>query len=457
VFASVGRRLALLNAAVVLLVIAVVGVGTALLLRESLEREANDTLKEQTEAAAKRWSAVFAGPTASVQPSLTGQSLSPKDTDDDDAKDVFKRGDTLLYAIGLDGSILVNERELSIQGLPVSAGVTAAQHGKSDTRITQIDGEPVRVYTEPVETHDQIVGFVQAVRGEREHQQELRLVQLVALAGAGLGVVIAVPAGLFLARRAMRPIDTAFRRQRTFIADASHELRTPLTLIRANVELTQRLPDTPASTSSELTNILDEVDRMSRLVNDLLLLTRVGENQAALPQFHVDLLAMVKKITASMQENARKIGISLDVNGTEQLIVRGHPDRLLEAIQAILDNAFTYTPAGGSVSVSVERYGHNAVVRITDTGIGIAPADQNRVFDRFYRADDARARAIGGTGLGLTIAKAIIEAHGGKIDLRSTPGKGTEVRLILPLVQPPNDPTPQTSPPERPGPSEKRG
>jgi signal transduction histidine kinase len=429
-FASVGRRLALLNAAVVVVVIAVVGIGTIVLLRESLDREATHALKEQAEAASDRWSPVFTSGKAPAQ----GPTQQTEDTEDDDARDVFKRGDTLLYAIARDGSVLVNDRELDVPGLPVSAGIKAALHGDSDTRIMRIDGEPVRVYTEPVEAHDRVIGAVQAVRGEREHEQELRLVQLVALAGAGLGVVIAVPAGLFLARRAMRPIDAAFRRQRTFVADASHELRTPLTLIRANVELAQRLPDTPASTSSELGSILEEIDRMTRLVNDLLLLTRVGETSVTEPHMEVDLLSVVQKTATSMREKARVLGISLAMHGAESLVVRGDPDRLLEATQAILNNALMYTPAGGSVGVSVDRHGHTAVVRVTDTGIGIAPEDQPRVFDRFYRADAARTRSTGGTGLGLTIAKAIIEAHGGSIELRSALGKGTEVRLMLPLM-----------------------
>lgn len=446
-FASVGRRLALLNAAVVVVVIAVVGIGTVLLLRESLDREATHALKEQAEAASERWTPVF----TSGKAPASGPAQQTEDTEDDDAKDVFKRGDTLLYAIGIDGSVLVNDRELDVRGLPVSAGVDAALKGDSDTRIMQIDGESVRVYTEPVEKHDQIIGVVQAVRGERQHEQELRLVQLVTLAGAGLGVVIAVPAGLFLARRAMRPIDAAFQRQRTFVADASHELRTPLTLIRANVELAQRLPETPASTSSELENILEEIDRMTRLVNALLLLTRVGETQAIRPHVNVDLQMLVQKAAASLRENARTFGISLAVHVAEPLYVRGDPDRLLEATQAVLTNALTYTPAGGSVNVSAERHGHTAVVRVTDTGIGIAPADQSHVFDRFYRADAARTRATGGAGLGLTIAKAIIESHGGSIELRSTVGKGTEVRLILPLAHVTEvDPTPRTASAEPP-------
>ncbi|HET8522135.1 MAG TPA: ATP-binding protein [Thermomicrobiales bacterium] len=434
-FTSVGRRLALLNAAVVVIVIAIVGIATVLLLRASLDREASHALKDQAEAAAERWSTVFTtgGATAPTATS-TSTSSNAEDAEDDDIKDIFKRGDTLLYAIAPDGSVLINDRELNIPGLPAKAGLAAALKGDSDTRIIRIDGQPVRVFTEPVDVHHRVIGAVQAVRGEQEHEQELRLVQMVALAGAGLGVLIAVPAGLFLSRRAMRPIDAAFRRQRTFVTDASHELRTPLTLIRANVELAQRLQDTPPSTAAELENILDEIDRMTRLVNDLLLLSRATEDTTPLPHVSVDLQAMAQKTVASMREKGRTLGVALSLEGGEDLVVRGDPDRLFEALQAILNNAITYTPRGGSVRVSLKRHGQQAVMTVADTGIGIAPDDQRRVFDRFYRADAARGRATGGTGLGLTIAKAIIEAHGGTIELTSTPGTGTEVRFTLPLL-----------------------
>ena len=141
----------------------------------------------------------------------------------------------------------------------------------------------MRVMTVPLRDHDEITGAVQAARSLREHEAELALVGWTTLAGVGLGALVAVPAGLLLARRAMRPIDAAFQRQRAFVADASHELRTPLTLVRANAELALLDPERPVDEAAPaLESILAEVDRTDRLVDDLLLLARTDAGRLAL-------------------------------------------------------------------------------------------------------------------------------------------------------------------------------
>ena len=293
-FASIGRRLALLNAAVVVAVIALVGISTFSLLRQSLDREADQALADRAAVARASWSDLFASgrplPTP-VQPEAADDQetneLAPDgqgddDGEDDEAHELLESGDILLFAVDANGSLLANARGLPVPGLPDTAGVAAALAGGVDARGIEIGGETIRVYTTPIRSDDGIVGAIQAARSDREHQAELRLVGVMSLAGVGLGAIVAVPVGLFLARRAMRPIDAAFARQRAFVADASHELRTPLTLIRATTELVQRLPDASPAVREELGSVLDEVDATDRLVGDLLLLARLDSDELPL-------------------------------------------------------------------------------------------------------------------------------------------------------------------------------
>ena len=257
---------------------------------------------------------------------------------------------------------------------------------------------------------------------------------MTSLGGIGLGAIIAVPVGLFLARRAMRPIDATFSRQRAFVADASHELRTPLTLIRATAEFVQRLPASSPAVRAELGISLDEVDATARLVDDLLLLARLDSQELPLRRQHVDLSTVVSKAAQLMVPMAETKGLTLTAIASPGMPVDVDPDRIRQLVRILLDNAIAYTPATGTVRLTVDRHGSRVQVTVADTGVGIALADQHRVFDRFYRADRARSRATGGSGLGLAIARAIMHAHHGEIGLESEPGHGTTVWFTLPLA-----------------------
>ena len=445
---AIGRRLALLNALVVVAVIAMVGVATFILLRQSLDREADRALAERAEAAQTTWADLFgaaqssAGVAASPVASHAGQAgeregaesgQTHEREDDEEAHELLESGDTLLFAVDAGGRLLANARGVAMPNLPDEGGITMALAGTVDTRSTSIAGETMRVYSAPVRDEGRIVGAVQAARSDREHQAELQLVGVMTLAGIGLGALVAVPAGLFLARRAMRPIELAFARQRAFVADASHELRTPLTLMRATTELVQRLPDTPPEAREELGGILDEIDATDRLVDELLLLARMDSDELPLRRQLVDLGAVVRGAVTPLTAQAEAAGLTLTTATPAGLMADADPDRIRQVVRILLDNAIAYTPATGAVHVSVERRGTRARVAVRDSGPGIAPADQPRVFDRFYRADRARSRVTGGTGLGLAIARALVLAHRGEIGLESQPGHGTTVWFALPL------------------------
>jgi signal transduction histidine kinase len=443
-FSHVGRRLALFNAAVVIAVIAAVGLFTYVALSRSLDREVDNALRERIHAAQAGLELIAPQPT----PGADGQDNNDEEDDEDDEDEhdeneeherdteIVESGDTLLFVVGPDGTLTGNPRGVDLEDVPVQAGIERALAGGEDARSLSVeDAGRVRVLTLPVVEDGQVVGAVQAIRSLREHDRELALLRWMVVAGVGAGALIAIPAGLYLARRAMAPIDAAFQRQRAFVADASHELRTPLTLIRANAELAlidddKRVPDV----APELRGILSEVDRTDRIVDDLLTLARADAGRLELRRAPHDLAALVMETVERMRPLFDGQGIRLSVDALEPVTALIDRERVEQVIRILLDNALKHTPTGGVVDVALAAGRDHTVVTIHDTGSGIPPADLPHVFERFYRADRSRSRALGGTGLGLTIARAIVDAHGGRITIRSEAGAGTTVTFTLPGV-----------------------
>jgi heavy metal sensor kinase len=227
-------------------------------------------------------------------------------------------------------------------------------------------------------------------------------------------------------------LQRSFAEIRRFTADASHELRTPLTAIRTEAEVALAKPLGLAEHQQLLGSILEECGRLTRLTDQLLALAR--EDARAARQVHepVDLAALVANVAETMRPLAEAKGLTLHAEAHEPLSVRGDAARLREVFFNILDNAIKYTPEGGEVEVRTDRQGPEAVVTVRDTGVGIPAEHLPHVFDRFYRVDKARSREEGGTGLGLSIARTIVQAHGGEIELASTPGQGTVCTVTLP-------------------------
>jgi len=227
-------------------------------------------------------------------------------------------------------------------------------------------------------------------------------------------------------------IEQAYRAEQRFVADASHELRAPLTAIQANLELLERQPDMPPAERREaIAEACREARRLTQLVADLLALARAD---AGLPlrRWPVELDRVLLDALAEASRLAR--GQRLEIGRLEPAQLSGDPDRLKQLVLILLDNAIKYTPEGGQVTLELRRNGMSAEILVRDTGIGIAAEDLPHVFERFYRADPARGRDPGGTGLGLPIARSIAEQHGGQITLSSRPGEGTTARVRLPLA-----------------------
>jgi signal transduction histidine kinase len=232
-------------------------------------------------------------------------------------------------------------------------------------------------------------------------------------------------------------LETLFRTQRRFIADVSHELRTPLTTVQGNVDLLRRGAAEDAETRHEtLADIEAEVARMSRLVADLLLLARVDAG-VDLEKEPVELDTLLLEI----YRQARLIsdGVEVKLGHEDQAVVLGDADRLRQLFLNLVDNALKYTPPGGQVTLSLYREEAWVRVVVADTGIGIPAEDLESgpkgiplIFERFYRADPARSRPQGGSGLGLSIAHWITQAHGGEIDVQSEVGRGSTFTVRLP-------------------------
>ncbi|HZU03229.1 MAG TPA: ATP-binding protein [Ktedonobacteraceae bacterium] len=228
-------------------------------------------------------------------------------------------------------------------------------------------------------------------------------------------------------------LEKAFMQQRRFVADASHELRTPVTAVRSMTEVALSQPGSSEDYMGVLREVNAEAERLSRLINDLLALARADERQVQFDVDSVRLDLLATDTVESLEPLALERDITLSFQTAEPATVRGDAARLIQVIIGLVDNALTYTNAGGRVTVSVEIHDATAYLIVSDTGIGIAQEDIGHIFERFYRADPARSRAAGGCGLGLALVEWIVHAHGGKVTVESQMGRGSTFTVVLPL------------------------
>lgn len=310
-----------------------------------------------------------------------------------------------------------------------------------------------------------------------EERLEAQLREILAVMVLGLPPIVALAAigGYALARRALAPIDhlasearritadrlherlsvpnpddeigrlaavinqtlarleSSFEQLRRFTADASHELRTPLSVIRGIGEIGLGHTRTPAEYKEAIGSMLEEVDRLTRLVDTLLRLSRGDAGTVRLSREPTDLGCLTREVVASLGVLAEERNQRIDVDAANA--VACFVDRLVirEALTNVIDNAIKHSPAGAAIDVQVRADGPGAIVTIRDQGPGIAPEHRDRIFDRFYRIDEARSRDIGGSGLGLAIARWAVEANGGRITLEDV-GTGSAFRIDLPLA-----------------------
>ncbi len=322
-----------------------------------------------------------------------------------------------------------------------------------------------------IEHRDVILRILRDESGLRRTQHELAEVFLV---GLPLAMVLAVAGGWLLARRSLAPVgamaarakeisarslsqrlpvanpddelgrlatvlnatlqrlENSFAELRRFAADASHELRTPLTALRAEGEVALNNAREPEQFRQSIGAMLEEAQRLQDLVDSLLTLARAEADQEPLNRVPVELGALTGEVVENLRilADEKHQQLAAELNG--EVSIAGDAPLLRHALLNLVHNAIRYTPTGGRISVRCSRRNREAVIEVTDTGEGIAPEHQANVFERFYRVDKTRSRAEGGAGLGLAIARLAVERHGGRIELDSTPGRGSTFRVLLP-------------------------
>jgi signal transduction histidine kinase len=360
-----------------------------------------------------------------------------------------------LYVVGIepDGTVLFQTGELPA-GMPVQAGVEAVANGGSNVREVTIQGVPLRVYTETATLPGGETYFIQTSQDLTEEANLLGLLRAVLLLGGAVVLLASLLAGYLYSGRALVPIRTsidrrqaALQRQREFAANASHELRTPLTVIAASVEDLERNRRSRVQDVGEaLEDIKAEVRHMTALVEDMLLLARTDSGVVQVERVPLDLSDIATDAAPTLTTLGAERGVRVLLDPLPASVA-GDPLRLRQLVTILGDNAIRHSPPGATVTVRVQPEADGALLQVDDQGPGVRPDDLPRLFERFWRADDA---PTGGTGLGLAIAKWIVDQHGGTIGAFNRPEGGASFWARLPdvLVQgaPSTRPGPQHAP-----------
>ena len=231
-------------------------------------------------------------------------------------------------------------------------------------------------------------------------------------------------------------LEASFDKLRRFTADASHELRTPLAVIRGIGEVGLGETRSPAEYKEAIGSMLEEVDRLTTLVDSLLRLSHGDAGTVRIAREPVDLGQLARDVMSSLSILAEERNQRIAVDETDRVVASVDRLVLREAITNLLDNAIKYGPPDSAIDIRVRREGDHGIVEVADRGPGIPPSQRDRIFDRFFRLDEARSRASGGTGLGLSIAKWAVEVHGGRIVVDENPAGGSLFRIFVPLNTP---------------------
>ena len=405
-----------------------------------------------------------------------------------ESKEVIER---YLEVRASDGSVLYRNNRLGNRALggPPFPGEGVGGYSERSERLS--DGTRVRIVSR-VHALDGRRLLIRLAHSEEPLYQQLRDLLLASLVILPIVLLIAWAAGFGLARRALSPIENlaqearkitpdklharlpiddaddelgqlakvfnetlarleqAFEQLRRFTSDASHELRTPLAMIRSVGEVGLQKDGSRAEYRDIVGSMLEEVNRLTSLIDNLLTISRADSGHIQLHRTRVSMIELARGAATLFEILTEEKSQTLEVAGEETAAVDGDPIFLRQALVNIIHNAVKYSPIGETISVVVGRSDENrVVVEIKDKGPGIPPEDQPRIFDRFHRVDKARWRESGGAGLGLSIAKWAVEAHGGAITVQSELNKGCTFRIDLPrAVMPSIKPVPPVALPE---------
>ncbi|WP_455245547.1 sensor histidine kinase [Petrachloros mirabilis] len=388
------------------------------------------------------------------------------------------RIDKFFQIFSPSGTITIRSPNVKQHELPLSReALDVAFTGKTIFESAKYPKEPpLRLISVPIMYRGNLLYIVQVGTSMESVEETLNRLLLVLLVTMPLALAVSLAGGWFLAGRALRPVDditlaaqriaagdltqrlkvppspdeigrlagtfnnmiarleTSFRQIRQFSSDASHELRTPLTVMKGETELALRRPREAKDYTVVLESNLEEIDRMTRIVDELLFLSRADMGEVKMERLPVKLESLLEDVhrQASLLGQERNVQVVLGM--VAPATVLGDELRLRELFLNLLDNAVKYSKSGGSVEITLYTETGQAKVLITDHGIGISRDDQAKIFDRFYRTDDARTHSKKGTGLGLAICAWIIDSHHGRIQVESEEGKGSTFTVTLPLA-----------------------
>lgn len=314
--------------------------------------------------------------------------------------------------------------------LESAAGFETIQGEAANLPVQQL-----RQLTLPVYREGRLLGYLQIAESLAPVEVPLRQLQLFLVIGVPSAFAVVALTGWLLGGAAMQPIRQSYQKLQQFTADASHELRAPLAGIVSNAQVGLMEPIDPQEQTTRLKTISEVAESMGVLVNHLLFLAR---HEGTLPPEafqSVDLVSLLQAVVEEYHQQATSKGLTFVSHLPDRpLMLKAEPDLLRQAIVNLLSNACRYTPSGGTVELHVESQLRWAIIQVKDTGIGIAEANLPRIFDRFYRADKVRSRQTGGLGLGLAIARQIVEAHRGHITVTSQVEQGSTFEIRLPLT-----------------------
>jgi two-component system OmpR family sensor kinase len=351
----------------------------------------------------------------------------------------------------------------------------ALKGGTSYETFIISDNHPIRVITMPVIRNGKLANLVQVGTSKKVVVDTLKNLAIILWTAVPSVLLLTALIGRFIARRALKPVakitqtakdigsganlsqripvpevkdeigelaltfnsmmdrlESSFSQMRQFSSDASHELRTPLTVLKGQSELTLGKERKPKEYQEVISSNLEEIQYMSKVLEDLFMLSKSDENQIALDYESVDLKLLIEEICRHAQIIASEKNIKIITAYIEKIQVYGDPVRLRQMIWNVIVNGIKYTQPDGEVTISLQEKKDIALITIQDNGIGISNSDLPLIFNRFYRVDKARSREEGGTGLGLSICKFIVDAHKGSIDIESTLGEGTKFKIKLP-------------------------
>jgi signal transduction histidine kinase len=322
----------------------------------------------------------------------------------------------------------VNERLLE------SYGPKGYERIMPDLSTVKFDGKTMRVRTTDLRKDQRVVGYMQLELSTERVEDATRQFGWTIILTAPFVLIGLALTAIVVSAQVARPFLDYMHMLRRFIADAGHELNTPLSIVQARMQSISAKMERQGQSTDELVPVEHSLERMGKIVNDLMLLTEVEGPLTARPaRTEVDLNDMVSQAVNDYKAQFADKGIALDYDPSPARL-QGYQDALSRLLTNLLDNALKYTETGGRVHVQLKAAEKNVVLVVEDTGIGIPADSLPKIFDRFYRVDKSRSRASGGIGLGLSIVKAIAEAHKGTVSVQSTVGHGTKFTVSLPAA-----------------------